>query len=130
MSFSVPGYLYIMFTDCYEYYGKDFYKLGDISINPEISGTGFKIKMIESLSYGKPTICSESSLRGMKKESNMTSRFLIANNADEYVDCITFLSNYENYKEMQQIGIEYLNKIRHKTSFDLNAAIEYLSHDK
>ena len=31
----------------------DLYKLGDVSVNPCINGTGLKIKTFEALSYGK-----------------------------------------------------------------------------
>ncbi len=36
----------------------DFYSLGDIAINPEPKGTGYKIKTLEALAYGLPLVCT------------------------------------------------------------------------
>lgn len=50
MSFSVPGYLYIMFNDCYEYYGNHFYKLGRTH-NPVQRMTGYRTPFLDKSQY-------------------------------------------------------------------------------
>lgn len=50
MSFSVPGYLYIMYNDCYEYYGKDFYKLGRTH-NPDQRMTGYRTPFLDKSKF-------------------------------------------------------------------------------
>ena len=51
MSFSVPGYLYIMFNDCYEYYGNHFYKLGRTH-NPVQRMTGYRTPFLDKSLQG------------------------------------------------------------------------------
>lgn len=43
----------------------DFYKQGNIAINPTLHGTGLKIKTIEAISYGKIVITSRHSSEGL-----------------------------------------------------------------
>lgn len=43
----------------------DFYSLGDIVINPEISGTGYKVKAMEALSYGMPLVATTAGAAGV-----------------------------------------------------------------
>lgn len=43
----------------------DFYKLGDIVINPVFQGTGLKIKTLEAISYGKYIVAQPHSVEGM-----------------------------------------------------------------
>jgi len=50
MSFNVPGYLYIMFNDCYEYYGQHFYKLGR-SHDPKQRMNSYRTPFIDSSKY-------------------------------------------------------------------------------
>jgi hypothetical protein len=50
MSFTFPGYLYIMYNDCYEHYGTNFYKLGR-SKNPEQRMSGYRTPFIDKSKY-------------------------------------------------------------------------------
>lgn len=43
----------------------DFYKLGDVSVNPTYEGTGLKIKTFESIAYDKVTMVHPHSLIGI-----------------------------------------------------------------
>lgn len=47
----------------------DFYKLGDIVINPTYQGTGLKIKTFEGLAYGKVVMAHPHSIIGIYKVS-------------------------------------------------------------
>jgi glycosyltransferase involved in cell wall biosynthesis len=109
---------------------KDFYKLGDISINPEMSGTGFKIKIIESLHFGKPVISSEIGIRGLRDRSIQECPLLIAENAQDYIQCIRFLSDQENYLDNQNKCTEYIYKITDQATSDLTNALDTYSLDK
>lgn len=64
----------------------DFYKLGDVAINPVYQGTGIKIKTFEAVSYGKVTITHPHSIRGIfhKDSSPIFS-------SDNPVDWVTYL---------------------------------------
>jgi glycosyltransferase involved in cell wall biosynthesis len=42
----------------------DFYASGDIFINPELKGTGYKIKTIEALAYGLPVVSTTAGAAG------------------------------------------------------------------
>ena len=48
----------------------EFYKRGNIAINPVYQGTGLKIKTLEAISYGKIIVVHPHSVAGLyKKES-------------------------------------------------------------
>ncbi|MDO3693453.1 glycosyltransferase [Wenyingzhuangia sp. chi5] len=48
----------------------DFYKKSKITICPMLSGTGLKIKVVESLSYGIPVVCNERGVDGLLNKIN------------------------------------------------------------
>lgn len=48
----------------------DFYKQSKITICPMLSGTGLKIKVVESLSYGIPVVCNERGVDGLLNKIN------------------------------------------------------------
>lgn len=64
----------------------EFYKLGDIAINPVYQGTGLKIKTFESLSYGKVTIVHPHSLEGIFQKD--AAPLLSSDDPNEWVDFI------------------------------------------
>ena len=43
-----------------------FYDLADIVLNPNLGGTGLKIKTVEALSYGRPLVCTADSMAGIE----------------------------------------------------------------
>ena len=74
---------------------EDFYRLGEIVINPVLKGTGLKIKNIESLSYGKKLVTTTTGAYGM--EAGINRAFLVADSAEDFrrslVDLITDKNN-------------------------------------
>jgi hypothetical protein len=50
MSFTFPGYLYVIYNDCYQHYGKDFYKLGRTK-NPIQRMSGYRTPFIDKSNY-------------------------------------------------------------------------------
>jgi glycosyltransferase involved in cell wall biosynthesis len=76
---------------------KDFYKKIDCLITPIFSGSGSRIKILESLSFGVPVISSSIGAEGI----NINSKYLqIANNPNEY---IRYLKNlpYNKFKNLE-----------------------------
>ncbi len=49
---------------------RDFYKLGDVVINPEVNGTGFKIKTLEAICFGIPVVCTPAGAAGLADFEN------------------------------------------------------------
>lgn len=64
----------------------DFYRLGDIAINPVNEGTGLKIKTFEALAHGKVTVADPHSTNGIYRPEEAPA--VIAKTPDEYADCI------------------------------------------
>lgn len=64
---------------------KDFYKKIDCLITPIFSGSGSRIKILESLSFGIPVISSPIGAEGLEIKS---SYLQIANSPLEYVACL------------------------------------------
>ena len=60
----------------------DFYSSGDIVINPEYSGTGYKIKTMEALCYGMPMVCTNVGAVGLTEPYN--EHFLLANDPEGF----------------------------------------------
>lgn len=65
----------------------EFYKQGDIVINPVYQGTGLKIKTFESLSYGKITIVHPHSTNGIFQRDK--APLFIAETPDEWIDTLS-----------------------------------------
>jgi hypothetical protein len=45
---------------------EEFYERVDIVLNPNLGGTGLKIKSVEALSYGRPFVCTADSMIGIE----------------------------------------------------------------
>lgn len=74
---------------------KEFYKKIDCLITPIFSGSGSRIKILESLSFGIPIISSPIGAEGI----NINSPYLqIANNPQEYISSLKNLPKNQNKK--------------------------------
>ena len=69
-----------------------FYGSGDIVINPELSGTGYKVKAMEALSYGMPFVATTAGAAGVLTDVN--DHLFIANNPEEFANTIHKLFMY------------------------------------
>lgn len=86
---------------------EDFYKQGNIVINPTDNGTGLKIKTFEALSYGKSTIVHPHSLIGIYKKEVVP--LYQAATTDEWVETIThLLSEDHDYQRDKQLAEDYI----------------------
>jgi len=48
----------------------DFYKAVDVVINPNVGGTGLKIKSIEAMAYGKPLVATRDAMIGIETDAD------------------------------------------------------------
>lgn len=89
----------------------DFYRLGDIVINPTYQGTGLKIKTFEGISYGKVVMAHPHSITGIYNV--VEAPIFHSTVADEWVE---FLKNVweknviEKIKEKDKLYILSLNE--------------------
>lgn len=89
---------------------RDFYKLGDIVINPTYEGTGLKIKTFEALSYDKVVIAHPHSIEGIFNKYN--SPVYTSDNPELWVGFITSLvGNIEYIKEIKSKNQEYIKEM-------------------
>lgn len=75
----------------------DFYKLGDIVINPELEGTGLKIKTLEALCFGMPVVCTMAGAAGLTDDLN--NHLLIANTNDQLAKAIIEIIENESLRK-------------------------------
>lgn len=81
----------------------DVYLNTKITISPLFSGTGLKVKIIESLAYGIPVVSTSISLLGFPKKEN--NGCLIADNAKDFVKQIDkLIKNHYYYKKISKLG--------------------------
>lgn len=88
----------------------DFYKLGDIAINPIYQGTGLKIKTFEALSFGKSVVVHPHSIVGMYKpyQSPLLVGFtpqLFANHI------VNLLSDKNKRQQLAKTSVEYIEEM-------------------
>lgn len=65
---------------------KDFYSSGDIVINPETSGTGYKVKSLEALAYGMPLVSTRNGATGAIHP--FSHHFFIAEDINDFAPLI------------------------------------------
>lgn len=83
----------------------DIYKKSKISICPLQGGTGLKIKVVESLSYGVPVVTTKYGIVGMDSKYNGC---LVEDNPKEFASSIELLLNNENeYTKYQKEAQDY-----------------------
>lgn len=102
----------------------DFYKLGDIVINPTYQGTGLKIKTLEALSYGKYVIVHPHSTIGifMKHEAPI----FCSCKPKQWLDYLkNAWSSPVNLKHQKELDSLYLSKMNEYISNQYKAFIDY-----
>ncbi|ANW96827.1 hypothetical protein AXE80_11285 [Wenyingzhuangia fucanilytica] len=86
----------------------EFYKQSKITMCPMLSGTGLKIKVVESLSYGTPVVCNERGIDGLLNKIN--NGCLTTNNHKEFANYIhTLLANKDFYNQQASNAITFFN---------------------
>lgn len=99
----------------------EFYKLGDISINPVFKGSGLKIKTFEALSYGKTTIVHTHSSEGIFKKHS--APLFITDNEHQFskyvIDTLLDYKIREEYQNKDEYYISEYNEYISKQYFDV-----------
>ncbi|MFD2453158.1 glycosyltransferase [Ideonella paludis] len=102
-----------------------FYQAVGVVINPQVSGTGQKIKSVEALSYGVPIISYYEGLKGVCDEK---STYVVADEAeftdrlDKFVTDSEFRREYS--KKTRTIWSEYKKKIDGQADLLMSAVSE------
>ncbi len=76
-----------------------YYKSCKMTICPMLTGTGLKIKVVESLSYAKPVVCNERGVDGLL--CKMNNGCLVTNDPIEFADYIKKLLGDNDFYENQ-----------------------------
>jgi polysaccharide biosynthesis protein PslH len=92
----------------------EFYKLGDIVINPESSGTGLKIKAIETFAFGLPLVATTAGAMGADKP--FMNHFVMADSPDEFATAVLELFNSEaKRKKLVENAVQWLQTHKEKS---------------
>lgn len=98
-----------------------FYGSGDIVINPELSGTGYKVKAMEALCYGMPFVATTAGAAGVLTDVN--DHLFIANNPEEFANTIHKLFlNPVLMKETSRKAHEWMMKYKENITNNLLSA--------
>ena len=85
------------------------YKQSKITICPMLSGTGVKIKVIESLSFGLPVVCNERGVDGLLNKNN--NGCLVAEDENQFANnIIKLLKKEEFYNIIKSEAISFFDK--------------------
>jgi hypothetical protein len=88
----------------------DFYKLGDIAINPVFEGTGFKVKTFEAVSYGKLVLAHQHSLEGIFEREK--APVYECNTPEDYLNVLDKVWNgIYNYKSTESNCESYIQSM-------------------
>jgi glycosyltransferase involved in cell wall biosynthesis len=85
-----------------------FYSLGDVVINPTVSGTGLKIKTFEAMAHGKVIIAHPHNTIGIYKKEE--APILEASGPEDYIRHINRI--FEDKNAMIRLKNESVNYIR------------------
>jgi glycosyltransferase involved in cell wall biosynthesis len=85
----------------------EFYENARITICPMLSGTGVKIKVLESLSNNLPVVTNTRGVDGLSQKNN--NGCLVTDDAKEFAEYIdVLLKNDEVYEELRQKAHEFI----------------------
>jgi len=101
---------------------KEFYKLGDIVINPTYQGTGLKIKTFESIAFGKATIAHPHSTIGIYKPSEAPIFY-----STEALDWVAYLEDIWGNERLQQIKDKSYSYIKELNQFVITQYENFLN---
>ena len=96
----------------------DFYATGDIFINPELKGTGYKIKTIEALAYGLPVVSTTAGAAGAM-EPNL-EHLLIADDPVAFAGAVNRLIEEEGSRKcISENAKKWISHYKEKATADL-----------
>lgn len=89
----------------------DFYALGDVVVNPEVKGTGLKIKSIEAMAYCKPVVATEAGAEGIATYG--AEHLTVCRDFEEFSEELYFILNSPHKREQQvAAAIHWLQNAR------------------
>ncbi|MGN6267188.1 MAG: glycosyltransferase family 4 protein [Ginsengibacter sp.] len=101
---------------------KSFYTLGDIVINPETSGTGYKVKTMEALSFGMPMVATKAGAVGVTDP--WQDHLLIGDSPQEFADCVDLLfRNPELLKQTSENALDWVLSYKENMRSNLMSVI-------
>ncbi|MDE1474603.1 glycosyltransferase [Xenorhabdus bovienii] len=90
----------------------NFYSLIHASINPVWSGSGFKTKNAESLSYGVPVITSNNGIKGLEDISGQYCKIIEKNDISEWKNNLLDIFNeYKNKRNLKELCANHFKEI-------------------
>jgi polysaccharide biosynthesis protein PslH len=102
---------------------KDAYKQGYIVICPIQSGTGIKVKLLEALSFGKPSVVAPAAAEGLEKFAG--KYFLVGKDHDQQAKLITDLfTDPDKYQALENSLSEFCD--RYNQSTELGKLFDFL----
>ena len=88
----------------------EFYRLGDVAINPVYQGTGLKIKTFEALSYDKVTLVHPHSMAGVYKKNE--APLFASEKPEEWVKFLeTVWDNPKRMEEIKKHNADYMKEM-------------------
>lgn len=101
---------------------KSFYTLGDVVINPETSGTGYKVKAMEALSFGMPMVATKAGAVGVTEP--WRDHLLIGDSPQEFADCVDLLfRNPELLKQTSENALDWVLSYKENMRSNLMSVI-------
>lgn len=95
-----------------------FYASGDIVINPERGGTGYKVKALEALSYGLPYVATSKGAAGVLEP--FMDHLLIADGVDAFVGAIKRLvEDAALRRELSANAVRWMERYRYEMKASL-----------
>jgi hypothetical protein len=102
---------------------ENFYKLGDIFINPTFNGTGLKIKTFEALSFGKVVLSHPHNVIGIYNKEH--APILICSDSDKYIRTVDYLFvDKENVLAIKAESIKYIWSLNSYVKLQFTEAID------
>ncbi len=80
----------------------NYYQESKLTICPMLSGTGLKIKVVESLSFGKPVVCNERGVDGLESKTN--NGCLVSNDPKIFAQNISKLLTDDVFYKQQALA--------------------------
>jgi polysaccharide biosynthesis protein PslH len=75
------------------------YASSTLAVNPEIGGTGLKIKTLEPLAYGCPVVTTPAGIQGVEEAENRG--ILVGRTPGEFAECVERLMTRPSFREEQ-----------------------------
>lgn len=85
---------------------KEYYKLGDVSIVPLFEGMGTKIKVLESIASGIPTVCTSFAANAYRIKDEL----LISDDADSFYEAIISIEQDKEKRKQLFASMRYYYK--------------------